>query len=150
MLLKPEEISWVIQSEIEKYNNQPDLQFESVGRVLQVGDGIARVWGLDDVMMSELVEFSNGQMGIVLNLETDSVGVIILGSDKEIKEDDIVKRTGKIASVPVGDAMLGRVVNALGQPIDGKGPIETHQSYPIEGRAPGVVERKPVNLSKRE
>ena len=145
MLLKPEEISWVIQNEIENYKNAPDLQFESVGRVLQVGDGIARVWGLDDVMMSELVEFSNGMMGIVLNLEAESVGVIILGSDKEIKEEDIVKRTGKIASVPVGEALLGRVVNALGQPIDGKGPIAADKYMPIEGQAPGVVDRKPVS-----
>ncbi|HEV8052811.1 MAG TPA: F0F1 ATP synthase subunit alpha [Parachlamydiaceae bacterium] len=145
MLLKPEEISWVIQNEIENYKNAPDLQFESIGRVLQVGDGIARVWGLDDVMMSELVEFSNGMMGIVLNLEAESVGVIILGSDKEIKEEDIVKRTGKIASVPVGDALLGRVVNALGQTIDGKGPIISDKYMPIEGHAPGVVDRKPVS-----
>jgi F-type H+/Na+-transporting ATPase subunit alpha len=145
MLLKPEEISWVIKNEIEKYDNEPSLQFESVGRVLYVGDGIARVWGLDDVMMSELVEFPDKTMGIVLNLETDSIGVIILGSDKNIKEQDLVKRTGRIASVPVGDALLGRVVNALGQPLDGKGPIETDQLLPIEGHAPGVVQRKPVN-----
>jgi len=145
MLLKPEEISWVIQNEIENYDAQLKTEFESVGYVLQVGDGIARVWGLDDVMMSELVEFSNGLMGIVLNLESDSIGVIILGSDNEIKEKDVVKRTGKIASVPVGEALLGRVVNALGQPIDGKGPIAASKFMPIEGRAPGVVERKPVS-----
>lgn len=145
MLLKPEEISWVIQNEIENYESEPILQFESEGRVLQVGDGIAKIWGLDDVMMSELVEFSNGVMGIVLNIEVDSIGVIILGFDKEIKEGDIVKRTGKIASVPVGEDLLGRVVNALGEPIDGKGPIKADKYLPIEGSAPGVVDRKPVS-----
>ncbi|MBA2368752.1 MAG: F0F1 ATP synthase subunit alpha [Candidatus Protochlamydia sp.] len=145
MRLKPEEVSWIIQKEIEKYDEDLSLKFESAGSVLQVGDGIARIWGLDDVMMSELVEFPDGTRGIVLNLETDNVGVIILGSDKNIKEQDIVKRLGVIASVPVGEAMLGRVVNALGEPIDGKGPIATTEFRTIEGVAPGVVERKPVS-----
>lgn len=145
MLLNPEEVSWVIQQEIEKFN--ADLSLESIGRVLQVGDGIARVWGLDEVMMSELVEFANGTFGMVLNLEADNVGVIILGSDQGIKEHDIVKRTGKLASVPVGEALLGRVVNALGQPLDGKGPIHADIFMPVEGRAPNVVERMPVNES---
>ncbi|MCE2982125.1 MAG: F0F1 ATP synthase subunit alpha [Parachlamydia sp.] len=145
MQLKPEEVSWVIQQEIEKYDENLSLKFQSAGTVLQVGDGIARVWGLDDAMMSELVEFPDGTKGIVLNLETDNVGVIILGSDTNIKEQDVVKRLGIIASVPVGDAMLGRVVNALGEPIDGKGPIVTTEVRNIEGRAPGVVDRKPVN-----
>jgi F-type H+-transporting ATPase subunit alpha len=145
MRLNPEEVSWVIQQEIEKYDEDLSLKFESAGRVLFVGDGIARVWGLDDVMMSELVEFPDGTLGVVLNLEVDNVGVIILGSDRNIREQDIVKRTGKIASVPVGESMLGRVVNALGQPIDGKGSIETSETRPIEGSAPGVVQRKPVD-----
>jgi F-type H+/Na+-transporting ATPase subunit alpha len=145
MLLKPEEISWVIQQEVKNYNNEDTLQLESVGRVLQVGDGIARVWGLDDVMMSELVEFADGTKGIALNLETNNVGVIILGSDNKIKEHDLVKRTGKIASVPVGEALLGRVVNALGMPQDGKGPIHTEEYRPIESQAPGVINRKPVS-----
>jgi len=143
MPLKPEEVSWVIQKEIEKYDEKLDL--ESVGTVLLVGDGIARVWGLEDVMMSELVEFPNGIVGMVLNLEEDNVGVALFGSDQGIREQDLVKRTGKIASVPVGDALLGRVVDPLGQPIDGKGPIVTDKYRPIEGRAPNVVQRRPVN-----
>lgn len=145
MQLKPEEVSWVIQQELKNYQEDPSLKFESAGYVLQVGDGIARVWGLRDVMMSELVEFADGTKGIVLNLEEDNVGVIILGSDQNIKEKDLVKRTGKIASVPVGEAILGRVVGPLGNPEDGKGPIETSHYRAIEGRAPGVVQRKPVN-----
>ncbi len=143
MALKPEEVSWVIQKEIEKYEST--LQMESVGTVLQIGDGIARIWGLEDVMMSELVEFPGGILGMVLNLEEDNVGVAIFGSDRGIKEGDIVKRTGKIASVPVGEALIGRVVNALGQPLDGKGPIVTEKFRPIEGKAPNVVQRRPVN-----
>jgi len=143
MALKPEEVSWVIQKEIEKYESS--LQMESVGTVLQIGDGIARVWGLEDVMMSELVEFPGGILGMVLNLEEDNVGVAVFGSDRGIKEGDIVKRTGKIASVPVGEALAGRVVNALGQPLDGKGPIVTDKYRPMESKAPGVVQRRPVN-----
>ncbi|MCI0531065.1 MAG: F0F1 ATP synthase subunit alpha [candidate division Zixibacteria bacterium] len=143
MALKPEEVSWAIQKEIEKYDEK--LVLESVGTVLQVGDGIARLWGLEDVMMSELVEFSNGTIGMVLNLEEDNVGVALFGSDQGIKEQDLVKRTGKIASVPVGEALLGRVVDPLGKPIDGKGPIVTDKFRPIEGQAPNVVQRQPVN-----
>ena len=143
MALKPEEVSWVIQKEIEKYEST--LQMESVGTVLQIGDGIARVWGLEDVMMSELVEFPGGVLGMVLNLEEDNVGVAVFGSDRGIKEGDIVKRTGKIASVPVGEALAGRVVNALGQPVDGKGPIVTDKSRPMEATAPNVVQRRPVS-----
>lgn len=143
MQLKPEEVSWVIQQEIEKYEEK--LSLESIGRVLQLGDGIARVWGLDQVMISELVEFSNGTTGIVLNLELDNVGVVLLGSEEGIKENDIVKRTGKLASVPVGEALLGRVVNPIGEPLDGKGPILTEHYRAIEHKAPNVVQRKPVN-----
>ena len=142
MLLKPEEVSWVIQQEIENYKE--DFQLESVGRVLQVGDGIARVFGLDDVMMSELVTFSNGSLGMVLNLEMDHVGVILFGTDVGIKEHAIVRRTGKIVSVPVGEELLGRVVNPLGEPLDGKGPISTQHFLPLEASAPNVVQREPV------
>jgi F-type H+-transporting ATPase subunit alpha len=143
MSVKPEEVAWAIQQEIQNYKDK--LALESIGYVLQVGDGIARVWGLDDVMMSEWVEFSNGTLGMVLNLEESSVGVVLLGSEEGIKEQDIVKRTHKIASVPVGEALIGRVVNPLGEPLDGKGPIQTDQFRPVESRAPSVVERKPVN-----
>lgn len=143
MALKPEEVAWVIQQEIANYKDK--LSLESVGYVLQLGDGIARVWGLEDVMMSELVEFSNGTIGMVLNLEIDSVGVVLFGTEEGIREESIVKRTGRISSVPVGEALLGRVVNPLGEPLDGKGPIKTDQYRPIEHGSPSVVDRKPVS-----
>lgn len=143
MPLKPEEISWVLQQEIEKFDEKPTL--ESTGRVIQLGDGIAKVWGLKDVMMSEMVEFANGTIGMVLNLEADSVGVVLFGSDEGIKEHDVVKRTGKIASVPVGEALLGRTIDPLGRPLDGKGPIETEETRLLEFHAPGVVQRQPVS-----
>jgi len=143
MTFNLDEVSWVIQENIKKFDEK--LSLESIGKVLQVGDGIARVWGLDDVMMSELVEFPDGTLGIVLNLETDNVGVVILGSDQGIKERDVVKRTGKIASIPVGEALLGRVVDPLGRPIDGKGPIHTNKYRPLESQAPNVIQRKPVD-----
>jgi F-type H+-transporting ATPase subunit alpha len=142
MGLNPEEVSSVIKKELEKYETR--LEMESVGTVLQVGDGIARIWGLEDVQMSELIQFPHDVMGLVLNLEEDNVGAAIFGSDTLIHEGDTVKRTGKVAQVPVGEALLGRVVNPLGQPIDGKGPIVTDHSRQIETRAPGVVERQPV------
>jgi len=142
MPLRPEEVSQIIQKEIEKYKTK--LEMESVGVVLQVGDGIARIWGLEDAMMSELIQFPNDVIGVILNLEEDNVGAAIFGSDQQIKEGDIVKRTSRIASVPVGEALIGRVVNALGQPLDGKGPIVTDKFRPIEGRAPNVVQRQPV------
>src|SRR3990172_5879620 len=118
---------------------------ESVGTVLQVGDGIARVWGLDDAMSGELLLFPGDVTGIALNLEEDNVGAALFGSTQSIKQGDTVRRTGRVASIPVGDAMVGRVVNAIGQPIDGKGPIVTDEPRPLEGRAPGVVDRRPVN-----
>ena len=142
MGLNPEEVSSVIQKEIAKYETK--LEMESVGTVLQVGDGIARVWGLEDVMMSELVTFPGDITGMVLNLEQDNVGVAIFGSDRLIKEGDTVKRTGKVAQVPVGDALIGRVVNSIGEPLDGKGPIVTDKSRLLEGGAPNVVQRQPV------
>lgn len=143
MTIKPAEVSWVIQKNLEEFDEK--LALESIGHVLQVGDGIARVWGLDEVMMSELVEFSNGVLGIVLNLEVDNVGVVLLGSDIGIKEQDVVKRTGKIASVPVGEALIGRVVDPLGNPLDGKGAIFSPETRSLEGMAPNVFQRQPVN-----
>ncbi|MDH3890391.1 MAG: F0F1 ATP synthase subunit alpha [candidate division Zixibacteria bacterium] len=142
MGLNPEEVSSVIKKELEKYETK--LEMESVGTVLQVGDGIARIWGLEDVQMSELIEFPGDIIGLVLNLEADNVGAAIFGSDTHIHEGDTVRRTGKVASVPVGEALLGRVVNPLGEPLDGKGPIVTDKFRVIEGRAPGVIERQPV------
>lgn len=143
MTLKPEELSWIIQEKIEKFDEQ--LSTESIGHVLQVGDGIARIWGLDQAMMSELVEFPNSTLGIVFNLEVDNVGVVLLGSESGIKEHDIVKCKRKIASVPVGEAMLGRVIDALGNPLDGKGPIYTDEYRHLEGLAPSIIQRKPVD-----
>lgn len=142
MALRAEEITSIIKKELSGYEEK--LKMESVGTVLQIGDGIARVYGLDDCMYMELLEFPNSIFGVALNLERDNVGVIIMGPDIGIKEGDIVKTTGKIIQVPVGDAMLGRVVNALGQPIDGKGEIATEKFFPLEGRAPNVVQRQPV------
>lgn len=143
MRLKPEEISTILKQEIENYRTQ--VEVAEVGTVLTVSDGIARVYGLDNVMSSELVEFAGDVFGLVLNLEEDNVAVAILGSDVGIKEGDMVKRTGRIASVPVGEALIGRVVDPLGKPQDGKGPIVTDQYRPVEVIAPGVIERKPVN-----
>jgi len=142
MGLNPEEVSAIIKKEVEGYETK--LEMESVGTVLQVGDGIARVWGLEDVMMSELIEFPGEIMGLVLNLEEDSVGCAIFGDVKGIKEGDTVRRTGKVAQIPVGDAVIGRVVNPLGQPLDGKGPIVTDKFRILEGNAPGVTARQPV------
>jgi F-type H+-transporting ATPase subunit alpha len=142
MAFRPEEVSTIIQRELERH--ETSIETESVGTILQIGDGIARVWGLWDAMAGELVEFPGGVMGLVLNLEQDNVGAVLFGPDTAIKEGDTVKRTGKIVQVPVGDAMLGRVVNSLGQPIDGKGPIVAEDSRPIETVAPNVVQRQPV------
>jgi F-type H+-transporting ATPase subunit alpha len=142
MSFRPEEVSAVIQQELERY--ETEVRLESVGSVLQVGDGIARVWGLEDAMAGELVSFPGDVMGMILNLEPDNVGVVLFGSDEGIKEGDQVTRTGKIAQVPVGEAMVGRVVNSLGQPVDGKGPIAATESRVIEGGAPNAVERQPV------
>jgi F-type H+-transporting ATPase subunit alpha len=140
--VKPEEISAILREQLTGYENEADIY--EVGTVLNVGDGVARVYGLNKVMASELVEFPNGVFGMVLNLEEDNVGVVLFGDDRNVKEGDTVKRTGRIASVPVGKEMLGRVVNPLGQPIDGKGSIDTKELYAIERKAPGVIERQPV------
>ena len=120
-----------------------------VGTVIQVGDGIALVHGLEQCMSGELLEFANGVMGMALNLEENNVGVVILGPFKDIREGDQVKRTGRIMEVPVGEAMLGRVVNPLGQPLDGQGPIEASEYRPVEAVAPGVIDRKSVHGSNR-
>src|SRR5438477_5644348 len=143
MALKPEEVSSVLEQELEKYESR--LKMESVGTVLQVGDGIARIWGLDDAMAGELLTFPGDLTGIVLNLEEDNVGAALFGGTDNVKQGDTVRRTGKIASVPVGEAMIGRVINAIGQPIDGKGPIPTTKTRPLETHAPGIVDRQPVN-----
>ncbi len=145
MEIRPEEITSIIKKELGKYKTR--LRMESVGNVIQVGDAIARIHGLDDVMLGELIDFPGDVMGMVLNLEEDNVGAVIFGPDnpdRNIKEGDIVQRTGNIAQVPVGEALLGRVVNALGVPIDGKGKIGTDKFRPLEANAPNVVERQPV------
>src|SRR5919109_5156962 len=142
MDIKAEEISKIIRDQIGSFAVQVDVA--EVGTVIAIGDGIARVHGVERAMAGEMLEFPHGVFGIALNLEEDSVGTVLLGEFKEIKEGDPVKRTGRIISVPVGEEMLGRVVNALGQPIDGKGPIVSKQFAPIERLAPGVVDRRPV------
>ena len=142
MQLKPEEISKIIRAQIKHYGNA--IEQNETGTVILVGDGIARASGLDKCMAGELVQFENGEYGMAQNLEENSVSIVLLGTDEGIKEGSIVKRTGKVVSVPVGENMIGRVVNALGNPIDGKGPIETSEYRPIETRAPGIIERQPV------
>ena len=142
MQLKPEEISKVIRSQIKYYENA--IQQNETGTILMVGDGIARASGLVNCMSGELLEFEDGSFGMAQNLEENSVSIVIFGSDENIGEGQTVKRTGKVVSVPVGDAMVGRVVNALGQPIDGAGPIDTKEFRPIESKAPGICERRSV------
>ena len=143
MNLRPEEISSVIKAQIKKYDNK--LQVEDVGTVIQIGDGIARIHGLEKCMAGELLEFPGEVYGMALNLEEDNVGCVLLGAEGNIVEGDIVKTTGRIMEVPVGEAMIGRVVNPLGQPIDGKGPIKTDNTRPVEQVAPGVIARKSVH-----
>ena len=138
MSFRPEEVSAVLAQELDRY--EATLETKSVGTVLSVGDGIARLWGLEDAMAGELLKFPDDVMGLVLNLEEDNVGAVLLGSDENIKEGDRVERTGRIASVPVGPAMTGRVVNALGQPVDGKGPVGTDRFRNLEWIAPSVIE----------
>ncbi|WP_078429699.1 F0F1 ATP synthase subunit alpha [Alkalihalobacterium alkalinitrilicum] len=143
MSIKAEEISSLIKQQIENF--QSDIEVTDVGTVIRVGDGIALAHGLENVMAGELLEFSNGVMGMAQNLEENSVGIVILGPFTDIREGDEVKRTGRIMEVPVGEALLGRVVNPLGQPLDGQGPINTNKSRPIESPAPGVMDRKSVH-----
>src|ERR1700704_249767 len=142
MEIKAEEISKIIREQIGSF--AVDVDVAEVGSIISIGDGIARVHGVDNAMSGEMLEFPHGVFGIALNLEEESVGAVLLGEFKEIKEGDLVKRTGRIISVPVGEELLGRVVNALGQPIDGRGPIVSKQFSPIERLAPGVVDRQPV------
>ena len=141
--IRPDEISAILKQQIEDYDKS--VSVSNVGTVLQIGDGIARVYGLQQVMAGELVQFEDGTEGIALNLEDDNVGVVLMGEGRGIQEGSTVKATGKIAAVPVGDAMLGRVVNSLGQPIDGKGDIATTETRLIESMAPGIIQRKSVH-----
>src|SRR5947208_2787426 len=141
-MIKAGEISEIIKRQLAGFEAEVDLQ--EVGRVIEVGDGIARVYGLDKAMAGELLQFPHEVVGMVLNLEQDQVGCVLLGEFTEIKEGDVVRRTGRIAQVPVGESLVGRVVNALGQPVDGKGPISTKEFRPIERYAPGVVDRRSV------
>ncbi|MBI3793891.1 MAG: F0F1 ATP synthase subunit alpha [Nitrospinae bacterium] len=143
MAIRAEEISELIKKEIEGF--EKGVELKETGSIISVGDGIARIYGLENVMAGELLEFPGGVMGLALNLERDNVGAVLLGSDADIKEGDEVKRTGRISEVPVGEAMVGRVVNALGQPIDGKGPIKTTHFGQMEKIAPGVIDRKSVH-----
>lgn len=139
-----EEISSLIKAQIKNYDNK--IEQSETGTIVTVGDGIARAYGLDNCVSNELIEFPNGIYGMALNLEDEFVSIVLLGSDLGIKEGDLVKRTGKVVSVPVGEALIGRVVNALGQPVDGKGPIATTEVRPIESPAPGIIERKSVSV----
>ena len=143
MEIKTDKLTQLLREQIEKHDGSIDIS--EVGEVLEVGDGVARVSGLENVMSSELVELPNGVFGMALNLEEDNVGLVLFGESRLVKEGDLAKRTGRVVEVPVGDAMLGRVVNPLGQPIDGKGPIDTEHSLPIERKALGVMARSPVN-----
>src|SRR5665213_452255 len=141
--IRADEISRVLKEQIKNYNKA--IEVSETGSVLSVGDGVARVYGLEKAMAGELVEFPNNITGMVLNLEADSVGVVIFGNDRDIREGDTVKRTKKIVQVPVGEALLGRVVDALGNPIDGAGPIKTEHSRIVELKAPGILARKSVH-----
>jgi F-type H+-transporting ATPase subunit alpha len=142
MKINPEEITRIIKDRIGSYKSK--LEMVSTGTVIHVGDGIARVYGLEQVMYAELVEFQNGGFGMALNLEPDNVGIVVFGGDESIKEGDTVRCTGRIMEVPVGDAIIGRIVNPLGQPLDGKGPVKTDKFRLLEDRAPGIVDRQPV------
>ena len=141
-MIKAEEISEIIKKQLQGYEAEVDLQ--EAGRVIEVGDGIARIYGLQGAMAGELLQFPGEVFGLVLDLEEDNVGAVLLGSDTLIKEGDTVTRTKRISQVPVGEALVGRVVNALGQPVDGKGPIESTEFLPLERYAPGVVDRRSV------
>ncbi|MCB1384398.1 MAG: F0F1 ATP synthase subunit alpha, partial [Nitratireductor sp.] len=143
MDIRAAEISAILKDQIKNFGKE--AQVSEVGQVLSVGDGIARVYGLDNVQAGELVEFPGGIAGMALNLETDNVGVVIFGDDRSIQEGDTVKRTGSIVDVPVGPELLGRVVDALGNPIDGKGPIKAEKRSTVDVKAPGIIPRKSVH-----
>ena len=142
MKLRPEEITSILRQRIEQYDVETDLS--EVGTVLQVGDGIARVYGLENAVSLEMLEFEHGVTGLALNLEEDNVGTALFGEWEHVKEGEVVKRTGRVTSIPVGEALIGRIVNPLGQPLDGQGPIEATETRPMEFKAPGVVDRQPV------
>ena len=144
MKISSDEITSVIKKQIENY--QVDLNVDEVGTVLEVGDGIAHIYGLENCMAGELLELPNGVYGMAMNLEESNVGAVLLGDSESIKEGDTVKRTGRLMQVPVGDAVVGRVVNALGQAVDGKGEIKTDSYRDIEIKAPGIADRQPVNV----
>jgi F-type H+-transporting ATPase subunit alpha len=144
MNMRPEEITSVLKKEIERYASA--IEMAETGTILEVGDGIARVYGLEKCMAGEMLEFENGAFGLALNLEEDSVGVVILGRFQDVKEGQLVKRTGRVLSVPTGEAMVGRVVMPLGEPLDGKGPIKATEYMPLEGKAPGIADRQPVKV----
>ena len=144
MELRPEEISSIIKNQIKNYRNKTDEA--ETGTVITVGDGIATAFGLDNCMANELVEFEDGSVGMAMNLEENTVSIVLLTDSQDIREGSTVKRTGSVAGVPVGDAMLGRIVNALGEPIDGKGPIANDGRRPIESEAPGIIKRKSVSV----
>src|SRR5512137_68217 len=141
--IKTEEISELLKKQITDFEKKVDVS--EIGTVTYIGDGVAKVYGLDKCMAMEMLEFQNGVFGMALNLEEDSVGAVLFGEDKNVREGDIVKRTGKVMEVPVGDELKGRVVNAIGQPIDGKGPINCKQMRRVEVVAPGIIKRKPVH-----
>jgi F-type H+-transporting ATPase subunit alpha len=143
MDIRAAEISAILKDQIKNFGQEAEVS--EVGQVLSVGDGIARVYGLDNVQSGEMVEFENGTRGMALNLETDNVGIVIFGADREIKEGQTVKRTGAIVDTPVGKGLLGRVVDALGNPIDGKGPIKADKRMRVDVKAPGIIPRKSVN-----
>ena len=140
MDIRAAEISAILKDQIENFGAEADVA--EVGQVLSVGDGVARVYGLDNVKAGEMVEFPGGIKGMTLNLEVDNVGVVIFGDDRDIKEGDVVKRTGAIVDVPIGKGLLGRVVDALGNPIDGQGPIESDERRRVEVKAPGIIPRR--------
>src|SRR6058998_3406235 len=142
MKLRPEEITSILRSRIEQYEVETDLA--EVGTVLQVGDGIARAYGLENAVAMEMLELEHGVVGLAFNLEEDDVGAALFGEWEHVREAEPVRRSGKVASVPVGEALLGRVVDPLGNPLDGKGPIEATETRPLEFKAPGVIERQPV------
>ncbi|MBR3270388.1 MAG: F0F1 ATP synthase subunit alpha, partial [Clostridia bacterium] len=144
MALRPEEISGIIRSQIRNY--EAKIEQSETGTVVLVGDGIAKAYGLDNCMANELLTFEGGEYGMALNLEEDVVSIVLLSDDANIKEGDVVKRTGSVVSVPVGEGMIGRVVNALGEPIDGKGPTGCTAVRPIESEAPGIIRRKSVSV----